>query len=290
MFGGADATIPDVIPSDIEICGNHFAKPRGWQEGRPEYEGTHWSVKNLLELKVGRRVLISGNLLESCWADAQVGFAIVLKTANQDGGQPWAVTEHVTVAYNLVRNANHGIAVSRTDGGSLDTNHVRIYGNVLYALGADEWGGADGGGRLFQVLDGVDDCTIDHNTGFGRSSAVMFDGGPNATFVFRNNLCGPTAYGVFGSGQGEGTGALDFYAPGGVFANNVIVGGIAASYPAGGFFPATVAEVGFTDAATNDYRLLSSSPYVAAASDGTAIGADFDAFERALAGVESPAP
>ena len=194
------------------------------------------------------------------------------------------MTEHLTLAYNLVRNANHGINVSRTDGGSLDTNHIRIVGNVLYALGADEWGGADGGGRLFQVLDGVDFCTFEHNTGFGRASSVMFDGGPNESFVFRDNLCGPTNYGVFGSGLGEGTGALASYAPAGVFANNVIVGASGASYPAGSFFPATIGEVGFTDVAANDYRLLPSSPYATSATDGTAIGADFDALDRALAG------
>jgi hypothetical protein len=283
MFGGADAAIVDLIPSDIEICGNHFAKPTAWQEGRPEYEGTHWSVKNLFELKVGRRVLVSGNLFERCWADAQVGFAVVLKSANQDGGQPWAVTEHVTFAYNVVRDSNDGINVSRSDGGSLGTNHVRFYGNLLYRIGGDEWGGE---GRLFQVLDGVVAAAFDHNTGFARNQCVVFDGAPMVGFDFRNNLCGPTTYGVFGSGQGEGTGALAFYAPDGTFSHNVIVGATEAAYPAGNHFPATLADVGFTDAAAENFRLLATSPYAAAAADGTAIGADFDALAAAQAGAE----
>ena len=30
---------------------------------------------------------------ENCWADAQVGFAILLKSNNQDNRCPWCVTE-----------------------------------------------------------------------------------------------------------------------------------------------------------------------------------------------------
>ena len=50
MFGGADPSIPNLIPSDITIQNNEFYKPPSWQ-------GV-WLVKNLLELKLGNRVLI----------------------------------------------------------------------------------------------------------------------------------------------------------------------------------------------------------------------------------------
>ena len=48
---GADPTIKDLVPSDIEIRRNHLAKPLAWKAGEPAYEGRKWSVKNLLELK-----------------------------------------------------------------------------------------------------------------------------------------------------------------------------------------------------------------------------------------------
>src|SRR2546423_33890 len=49
MFGGSDPTIRDLVPSDIEIRGNHFFKPLAWRSER-------WNVKNLFELKNARRV------------------------------------------------------------------------------------------------------------------------------------------------------------------------------------------------------------------------------------------
>ena len=281
MFGGADAQIADVIPTDIEICGNTFLKPLRWKVDDPGYEGTHWSIKNLFELKVGRRVLVAGNTFEHSWTDAQTGFAIVIKSANQDGGQPWAVTEHVNFVYNVIRRANGGMAVSRTDGGSLGTNHVRIAGNVLTELGGDEWGGE---GRAFQLLDGIVEVTLAHNTGFGRSQAIIFDGMPMVGLAFADNVFGPTTYGVFGSGAGEGTLALTMFAPGAPFAGNVIVGATEAAYPAGNFFPGTIDEVGFVDAAGGDYALAPASPYAGMAADGTDPGFDAVLLARALAG------
>ena len=86
MFGGADPAIAKLIPSDIEIRHNHFFKPLSWRVGDPSYGGIHWAVKNLFELKNARRVLVSGNVFENSWGDAQTGFAILLKSANQEGG------------------------------------------------------------------------------------------------------------------------------------------------------------------------------------------------------------
>lgn len=281
MFGGADAKIADVIPSDIEICGNTFIKPLRWKADDASYEGTHWSIKNLFELKVGRRVLVSGNTFEQSWTDAQTGFAIVIKSANQDGGQAWAVTEHVNFVFNTIKRANGGMAVSRSDGGSLGTNHVRIAGNLLTELGGDEWGGE---GRAFQLLDGLVEVTLAHNTGFGRSQAIIFDGMPLQALRLVDNVFGPTTYGVFGSGAGEGNGALDTYAPGGTFAGNVVVGAMEAVYPPGNYFPGTIDEVGFVDAAGGDYGLLPGSMYAGVASDGTDPGLDAGLLARALAG------
>jgi hypothetical protein len=281
MFGGADAAIADVIPADIEICGNTFIKPLRWKLDDPAYEGTHWSVKNLFELKVGRRVLVSGNTFEQVWSDAQVGFAIVIKSANQDGGQPWAVTEHLNFVYNRIRLANHGIAVSRSDGGSLGTNHVRITDNLVTEIGAAQWGD---GGRFLQLLDGVADMQIAHNTGMGLSHGVIFDGAPLPALTLRDNIFGPTTYGVFGSGKGEGSGALEAFAPGGTFVGNVVTGANEAAYPGGNFFPATLAEVGFVDLANGDYTLAADSAYAGKASDGGDPGAAMALLMQALGG------
>ena len=48
MFGGADPSIRDLVPSDITIRGNHITRPLEWK-GK-------WQVKNLLETKSVRRM------------------------------------------------------------------------------------------------------------------------------------------------------------------------------------------------------------------------------------------
>ena len=53
LFGGSDPAVPDLVPSDIIIRRNHITKD-------PEWRGTRWTVKNLLELKNAKRVLITG--------------------------------------------------------------------------------------------------------------------------------------------------------------------------------------------------------------------------------------
>ena len=56
-------------------------------------------VKNLLEFKIGNRVLVEGNIFENIWPTAQAGFAI----ANYqliEWNCPWTVTKDVTFRYN----------------------------------------------------------------------------------------------------------------------------------------------------------------------------------------------
>src|SRR5712692_62527 len=91
LFGGADAAIPNLVPSDILIANNHFVKPLAWKVDHPGYQGTHWRVKNLLELKNAQRVTIEHNFFEQNWRDGQNGFAILFTVRNQDGSSPWSV-------------------------------------------------------------------------------------------------------------------------------------------------------------------------------------------------------
>jgi hypothetical protein len=86
-------------------------------------------------------------------------------------------------------------------------------------------------------------------------------------------------YGVSGNGTGEGLLALDAYLPGAPFVGNVLWGNasVASRYPVGNFFPGSLGGVGFVGG--GDFGLLSSSPFVGVASDGTNPGADFGAIQ-----------
>ncbi|MBI2188550.1 MAG: glycosyltransferase [Acidobacteria bacterium] len=279
MFGGADPEIDELVPADIEITRNHMAKPLRWKKDDPSFEGTEWSVKNLFELKNARRVLIDGNLLEYNWPHAQNGFAILFTVRNQDGGAPWSVVEDVTFSNNLVRHVAAGINILGRDDNhaSRQTRRIAIRNNVFLDVGG-RWGN----GRLFQLLDGVADVVIDHNTA-QQTGSILFagDGAPHTGFVFQNNVMPHNEHGITGSGTGPGSPTFDRYFPRGVVRRNVLAGGPAGSYPRDNFFPATLEPLAARGGQSLP-RLGLSPPFAGAATDGRDPGADVGALERAL--------
>ena len=131
LFGGLDPAIRDLVPSDIEIRNNHVSKPLTWMKGHPSYAGTEWSVKNLLELKNARRVLVDGNLFENNWPAAQTGFAILFTVRNQDGSAPWSVIEDVTFTNNVVRHVSSVFNILGYDDSHPSRQAKRILIRVL---------------------------------------------------------------------------------------------------------------------------------------------------------------
>jgi hypothetical protein len=281
LFGGADPTIPNLVPSDISVLRNHFTKPLSWKAGESVYEGTPWTVKNLLELKNARRVRIEGNLLERNWAAAQNGFAILFTVRNQDGGAPWSVVEDVSFVSNRVRDVAGGVNILGHDDNhpSGQTRHVVIRNNLFENVGNERFGG---GGRLFQLLDGTADVVIEHNTAFPSGNLITAEGRPHSGFAFRDNIVPEAGYGVIGDGAAPGRSTLDAFFPGASFQKNVIVGGDASSHPKDNFFPTSLEKVGFVDLQAGDYRLRGVSPYSRAATDGRDIGVDVDALTAAM--------
>jgi hypothetical protein len=239
-------------------------------------------------------VLVEGNVFENHWVDAQDGFAIVWKSVNQNGTAPWSVTRDVTFRRNRLRNASGGInlAAKPEANPAVPASRFKIVDNVFENINV---GAFVGHGRLFQLLGGPADVIIEHNTTLHTDPSscctIMIDATPQlARFVFRNNVTTRGTYGVFGSGAGEGTAALTVYAePGYKFERNALIGPAnGAAYPADNWFPATIAAVGFVDAAAGNYRLAAGSPYKNAGSDGRDPGADIAAVDAATQGVVIP--
>jgi hypothetical protein len=260
MFGGADPTIKDLVPSDIEIRRNHLAKPHERKAGEAGYEGKTWSVKNLLELKNARRVLIDGNLLEGNWRDSQNGFAVLFTVRNQDGGAPWSTVEDVTFQNNVVRHAGAGINILGRDDirQSGPARRIAIRNNLFADVGGPRWGGT---GALLQILNGAAQVVVEHNTALQTGSILVVEGAPSEGFVFRANVLPHNEYGMIGTGTASGTATIARFFPGAVIEGNVIAGGDAARYPRGNHFPASLAAVGFRDQERGDYRLAERSRY-----------------------------
>jgi hypothetical protein len=138
LFGGADPSLPGLIISDLEIRRNHCFKPMSWNPSDASYQGIHWTVKNLFELKNAQRVLVEGNTFENNWTDAQNGTAILFTPRNQDGTAPWSVVQDVTFRRNIVRNVGGGATVLGTDDErpSQQTKRIQIKDNLFDKVGA----------------------------------------------------------------------------------------------------------------------------------------------------------
>src|SRR5262245_4446698 len=154
MFGGAKPSLPNLIPSDIEFRLNHVYKPLTWKQGHPTYAGTHWSVKNLFEIKNARRVIIDGNLFENNWVDGQSGFGVLFTVRNQDGTAPWSVVEDITFTNNILRHSAAGINFLGRDDNhpSEQVKRVLVRNNLFEDIGGKRWGN---NGRWVQIVETV---------------------------------------------------------------------------------------------------------------------------------------
>src|SRR4029078_1253583 len=69
-------------------------------------------------------------------------------------------------------------------------------------------------GRLFQLLNGASDITIDHNTALQTESIMLVDSPlPLLRFVFTNNIVAHNQYGIIGAGNGVGTATINTLFP-----------------------------------------------------------------------------
>jgi hypothetical protein len=269
MFGGADSRQTALVPTSIEIRNNHFYKPLSLIH-------TKYQIKDLLEFKAARRVLVAGNIFENMPA----GFALPITPRNQNGTAPWSVTSDIAIVGNRFINVAGGFNILGRDNihPSQLTERVLIRDNIVGVTGL----------RVFQFLSGGSDYIVDHNTVIhapppGASYLGLADSAaPNPkinNFVFTNNLATPSAYGFVGLGGGEGTRGLNANFTNWTFSRNVLVGRPAGDYPARNFFPVNVAAVRFVNYAGGNYALADNvalaenSPYENAGTDGMDIGA-----------------
>src|SRR5579872_3330675 len=134
---------------------------------------TIWSVKNLFELKNAQDVLVEGNVMENLWVGGQPGYPVVFTPRNQGGTAPWVVVQRVTFQHNIVRHTAGGVNILGTDNlaPSQLTNHIIVRDNVFDDMTSATWGS---GARPFQLGDGPDTVTIDHNTVITTDSAIVW--------------------------------------------------------------------------------------------------------------------
>jgi hypothetical protein len=209
--------------------------------------------------------------------------------------------------YNILRNAASAMNFYGVDDGAPTQrqHNVTIRHNLAYNIDSASWngsGGPTGDGIMMSIGAGpIATFKVYHNTLIALRSVMIahyFNGGAlTVNASYRDNIISHGA-GFATSVQNEGgyTGeqAITKMLQGGTdFQKNVMFGPFPNITPStyygiyGGtnFFPAAVGNVGFTDAANNNYSLSGSSPYRNAATDGTDIGVNWTDLTTATGGV-----
>jgi hypothetical protein len=234
MFGGSDSASADRVPADILIYGNLFSKRLEWKPIAPA-KTSGKVVKNLLELKAAKRVVIRNNTFERSWTDAQTGYGISFKSVNQNGTAPWSATEDVLFEGNTIRDVENGINIQ---GETFEPN----------ANGTTQHGGKTTGivirgnevqtpGIAVQITGAPGAITLDRTTFLNGYTFINLDGLPIASLTVTNVLANHNAYGVKGRDAGIGLPSLTKFATALTWSNNVLLGGAGkGSYPATTYF------------------------------------------------------
>jgi hypothetical protein len=271
MFGGANSSAADRVPSDILVEGNYMSKQLTWR-GLPR------NVKNLFELKSAKRVVVRNNVFERNWTDGQNGFAILFTVRNDEGGAPWSVVEDVLFERNVIRDTEGIFNVLGNDSYQPSGRTTRVTIRNNYASGTG----------MFLLAGGeVGTLTIDHNTiDQGGTFGSLYFGdvwvagtsGPRPSrfavenLTITNMLANHGEYGLYGEDAGIGTIALQRLTSSYTWTHNVMAGevGWGQSYPSVTWQPSMTDHraqflTGFTLTATSTYRR--------AGSDGLDLGA-----------------
>jgi hypothetical protein len=317
LFGGSAATI---IPTDIEIRRNHLFRPMLWKEGEPGYMptavGQPYIVKNNFELKSAIRVLFEANLLENTWGGfTQTGYSILLTAVNQSDRCPVCRVNDVTIRFNRIRNVTGVLqlatALNKLGGAAADAGRFSIHDIFADDLHDKDYKGGGSFLILVSVNPPMHDIQIDHVTAFvsGVLLSVLNSGAKLQNFTLTNSVfsVGDRRPPVASAGGGPDSCASRTQSAGSEavlqacfdpykFDKNLIISG-RGSFPPGNITVASPEAAGIRelkDTISKDPRLChakgphcaKASPGAGAASDGRDMGADIDAIEAAIAGVE----
>jgi hypothetical protein len=318
MMGGGAAT---TTPTDIEIRRNHMFKPMTWMRGEPGYvggsDGHAFIVKNLLELKNAQRVLIEANIMENSWGGfTQSGFGVLLTPKNQAGANgtnicPICKLTDVTLRYVTISHVGSGMTIGsgRSDNGGVPSASERysIHDLIVDDIDAVRYSGH---GVFAQISLGarcptLNNIVINHVTSFPPRSILNLGNSVTnpkiSRFTFTNSIVNSGLPPFSSTGGGPANCAYpkpplsilqDCFDPY-TFTKNAVIATASklppSTLPTGNYFPASASTVEFVSyhgGNGGDYHLQSSSQYKNAGTDGKDLGADIDAIESAVAGVE----
>ncbi len=260
LFGGADSYLK-LVPTDCVVRSNYLNKPLEWRD-------TDWVVKNLFEIKNGKRIKVENNLMTNNWAMGQDGTAILFTTRADNGDA--TVIEDIEFTSNIVRGAGNGVNIFGGEGSG--GHRLTIKNNIFDDIDGRKWGSAG----HFMKSSQWEGLTIENNTIIQTGNIANAYGEPVTDFIFRNNIVFENEYGIKGDNMGSGQEVIDRLFSGGSVAGNIILGGKSVIYKEENIFLKGLAQVGFVSPEKGNYMLRKESPYLDRGYQGGRIGADLN--------------
>jgi hypothetical protein len=262
LIGGDTTRIPGVVPSDIVIEDTELSRPLSWQT-----DGIKRKIKNLFELKTGRRVTARRLTLSGAWRDGQDGYAIVITP--HSGGDIHDVTlEDITA-----RNVGGCLQFLGQEYAGTAPTPSPLSGIVIRRLTCVASKAQFGGRGIFALITGEpSDITIADSIGIVDGSAsIIYDpggvlnqdgtkrpGGPIGSLTLTGNyLVAGTPYGINlagnVNGQNNPRGATELSVTGNTFADAAPA--LKKNLPKNKYVARAAFDAMFVDASAGDYRL-----------------------------------
>jgi hypothetical protein len=260
IFGGAGSNLK-LVPTDCIVRDN-------WMNKLVEWRDKPWVVKNIYEIKNGRRIKTTNNLLTNNWLMAQDGTA-VLFTTRADNGKD-TIIEDIEFSNNVVRGAGNAINIYGEEGSG--GHHLTIRNNIFDDINSKKWGG----NGFFLKTTNWDGVTIENNTVIQDGNIALAYDKPLKNFIFRNNIVFHNDYGFIGDSTAIGKPTLLKFFPNSVVSNNIIIGGKPEILGEQNFYPDSLNQIGFANLEKHDYRLRNDSKYLTKGFGGKSIGANLD--------------
>jgi hypothetical protein len=166
MIGGDSIKIPGNVPTDILIDGVTLRKPLTWQT-----DGVNRAVKNLFEVKAGRRVRLLNSALDGSWTASQTGWAIVITPKNAN------LVDDVLIEDCTVRNAAGLVQLMGLDYNSVTPQATRgvVLRNVNFTISRALFANNSSSmGCLTTMTGGMKDVRFENCTGTMDGQQMVF--------------------------------------------------------------------------------------------------------------------
>lgn len=177
LFGGDNPFIQGFVPEDVEMRRNLFTMRDSWNQFHGSYDSVNRAIKNRLEFKCGKRVMVEGNILEKCpIGGGQNGEAFVIKSMAGEAGlnAPWFITQNICVRYNVGRNLWNWLYITGVQMAHLETlggtDRIYIGHNLIHDYGDTGYGNTDNAHGVF--WGDATNVAFDHMTVIPKAASI----------------------------------------------------------------------------------------------------------------------